>query len=206
MKSAIVFAVVFGAASAASAAPVRYTLDPPHTQVLFSWDHLGFSHPTGQFDQVQGTLVYDAEHPEKSSVRVSIPVKSLDTHVPALDKQLLGAQFLDAEKYPAITFVSTKVRPAGKDRFEVEGNLTVHGATRPVTLNVTLNKSGSYPMIDAPALGFSAVTRLDRSAFGVAGGIPMVGDALQVTISAEAIEAQAWKTEVLPLEHAASGQ
>lgn len=206
MKSAIVFAVVFGAASAASAAPVRYTLDPPHTQVLFSWDHLGFSHPTGQFDQVQGTLVYDAEHPEKSSVRVSIPVKSLDTHVPALDKQLLGAQFLDAEKYPAITFVSTKVRPAGKDRFEVEGNLTVHGATRPVTLNVTLNKSGSYPMIDAPALGFSAVTRLDRSAFGVAGGIPMVGDALQVTISAEAIEAQAWKTKVLPLEHAASGQ
>ncbi|HEY3521803.1 MAG TPA: YceI family protein [Rhodanobacteraceae bacterium] len=206
MKSAIVFAVVFGAASAASAAPVRYTLDPPHTQVLFSWDHLGFSHPTGQFDQVQGTLVYDAEHPEKSSVRVSIPVKSLDTHVPALDKQLLGAQFLDTEKYPAITFVSTKVRPAGKDRFEVEGNLTVHGATRPVTLNVTLNKSGSYPMIDAPALGFSAVTRFDRSAFGVAGGIPMVGDALQVTISAEAIEAQAWKTEVLPLEHAASGQ
>lgn len=206
MKSAIVFAVVFGAASAASAAPVRYTLDPPHTQVLFSWDHLGFSHPTGQFDQVQGTLVYDAEHPEKSSVRVSIPVKSLDTHVPALDKQLLGAQFLDAEKYPAITFVSTKVRPAGKDRFEVEGNLTVHGATRPVTLNVTLNKSGSYPMIDAPALGFSAVTRFDRSAFGVAGGIPMVGDALQVTISAEAIEAQAWKTKVLPLEHAASGQ
>lgn len=206
MKSAIVFAVVFGAASAASAAPVRYTLDPPHTQVLFSWDHLGFSHPTGQFDQVQGTLVYDAEHPEKSSVRVSIPVKSLDTHVPALDKQLLGAQFLDTEKYPAITFVSTKVRPAGKDRFEVEGNLTVHGATRPVTLNVTLNKSGSYPMIDAPALGFSAVTRFDRSAFGVAGGIPMVGDALQVTISAEAIEAQAWKTKVLPLEHAASGQ
>ena len=200
MKSAIVFAIVLAAAGAASGAPVRYTLDPPHTQVLFSWAHLGFSHPTGQFDKVQGTLVYDADHPEKSSVQVSIPVKSLDTHVAALDKQLLGAQFLDAAKYPEITFASTKVRPLGKNRLEVDGNLTVHGVTRPVTLNVTLNKSGSYPMIDAPALGFGATTRFDRSAFGVAGGIPMVGDALQVTISAEAIETRAWKTRVLPLE------
>jgi polyisoprenoid-binding protein YceI len=206
MKSAIVFAIVLGAASAASAAPVRYTLDPPHTQVLFSWDHLGFSHPSGQFDQVQGTLVYDADAPSNASVRVSIPLKTLDTHVPALDRQLLGAQFLDAGKYPAINFASTKVRPAGTNRFEVEGNLTVHGVTRPVTLNVTLNKSGSYPMIDAPALGFTVTTRFDRSAFGVAGGIPMVGDALQVTISAEAIEAQAWKTRVLPLEQAEGGQ
>ena len=206
MKSAIVFAIVLVATGAASGAPVRYTLDPPHTQVLFSWAHLGFSHPTGQFDKVQGTLVYDAEAPTRSSVRVSIPVKSLDTHVPALDKQLLGAQFLDAAKYPEITFASTKVRPLGKNRLEVDGNLTVHGVARPVTLNVTLNKSGSYPMIDAPALGFGATTRFDRSAFGVAGGIPMVGDALQVTISAEAIETRAWKTRVLPLEQAGNGQ
>jgi len=206
MKSAIVFAIVLAATSAASAAPIRYTLDPPHTQVLFSWDHLGFSRPTGQFDQVQGTLVYDADAPSRSSVRVTIPVKSLDTHVPALDKQLLGAQFLDAGKYPEITFAGTKVRPLGKNRFVVEGDLTLHGVTRPVTLNVTLNKGGSYPMIDAPALGFGATARFDRSAFGVAGGIPMVGDALQLTISAEAIEARAWKTKVLPLEQAAGGQ
>ncbi|MGH8213029.1 MAG: YceI family protein [Rhodanobacteraceae bacterium] len=206
MKSAIVFAVVLGSATAASGAPVHYTLDPPHTQVLFSWDHLGFSHPTGQFDRVQGTVVYDADAPSKSSVHVSIPVKSLDTHVPALDKQLQGSQFLDVAKYPVITFASTKVHPLGKNRFEVEGDLSVHGVTHPVTLNVTLNKSGSYPMIEAPALGFSATARFDRSAFGVAGGIPLVGDALQVTISAEAIEARAWKAKVLPLEQTGDGQ
>ena len=200
MKSAIAFAILLGATTAAGAAPVRYTLDPPHTQVLFSWNHLGFSNPTGQFDRAEGTLVYDADHPEKSSVRVSIPVNSLDTHVPALDKELLGPKFLDAAKYPTITFASTRVRASGKDGFVVEGNLTVHGATRPVTLNVTLNKAGSYPMIDAPALGFGATTRFDRSAFGVGGGVPLVGDALRVTISAEAIESQAWKTKVLPLE------
>ncbi len=206
MKSAILFAALLGGAASAAAAPVRYTLDPPHTQVIFSWDHLGFSHPSGEFGQVQGTLVYDADAPSKSSVRVSIRVKSLDTHVPALDKQLLGPHFLDAEKYPTIAFVSTQVRPAGKSRFVVEGDLTVHGVTHPVTLNVTLNKACSYPMLDAPALGFGATGRFNRSAFGVGEGIPMVGDALQVTISAEAIEARAWQSKVLPLEQSASAQ
>jgi polyisoprenoid-binding protein YceI len=206
MKSAILFAALLGVAASVVAAPVRYTLDPPHTQVIFSWDHLGFSHPSGQFGQVQGTLVYDTDAPSKSSVRVSIPVKSLDTHVPALDKQLLGAEFLDVAKYPTITFVSTQVRAAGKSRFVVEGELTVHGVTHPVTLNVTLNKAGSYPMIDAPALGFGATARFDRSAFGVGEGMPMVGDALQLTISAEAIETHAWQSKVLPLEQSAGAQ
>ncbi|HJU08273.1 MAG TPA: YceI family protein [Rhodanobacteraceae bacterium] len=206
MKSAILFAALLGGAASAAAAPVHYTLDPPHTQVIFSWDHLGFSHPSGEFGQVQGTLVYDADATSKSSVRVSIPVKSLDTHVPALDKELLGPKFLDAEKFPTITFISTQVRPAGSNQFVVEGDLTVHGVTHPVTLNVTLNKAGSYPMIDAPALGFGATAKFNRSEFGVREGIPMVGDALQVTISAEAIEAHAWQTKVLPLEQSAGAQ
>ena len=206
MKSAILFAALLGGAASAFAAPVRYTLDPPHTQVIFSWDHLGFSHPSGTFGQVRGTLVYDADAPSKSSVRVSIPVKSLDTHVPSLDKELLGPKFLGAEKFPTITFISTQVRPAGSNQFVVEGDLTVHGVTHPVTLNVTLNKSGSYPMIDAPALGFGATARFNRGEFGVGEGIPMVGDALQVTISAEAIETHAWQTRVLPLEQSAGAQ
>ncbi|MBS0432865.1 MAG: YceI family protein [Proteobacteria bacterium] len=201
MKSALAFAVLL-ATAAAGAAPVQYTLDPPHTQVLFSWDHLGFSHPVGRFGQVQGTLVYDADAPGKSSVRVSIPVQSLDTRVPALDRQLLGPKFLDEAKFPRITFASTRVRRDGKGRLLVEGDLDVHGVTRPVTLNVTLNKAGNYPMIDAPALGFDATAQFDRSAFGVSEGIPMVGDALRVTISTEAIETHAWRTKVWPLEQA----
>lgn len=188
---------------AAAAAPVTYTLDPAHTQVLFSWDHLGFSNPTGQFDQVTGTLVYDAADPARSSVQVSISAKSLDTHVPALDRALQKADFLDTSKYPVITFVSSKVTVLGKNSLKVVGDLDVHGVTQPVTLDVTLNKSGMYPMINAPALGFAASTSFDRSAFGVGGGVPMVGDALQVRISAEAIEAQAFAARIAPLEKAA---
>lgn len=101
LRSICFIAAMIGAASA-SAAPLAYTLDPAHTQVLFSWSHLGFSHPTGQFDQVDGALVYDAGHPAQSSVHVRIPVTSLHTHVPALDKQLLEAQFLDAKKIGAV--------------------------------------------------------------------------------------------------------
>jgi polyisoprenoid-binding protein YceI len=198
--AAALFPILLFASAASFAAPMNYTLDPAHTQVLFSWDHLGYSHPGGQFDRVDGTLVYDSDHPAKSSVRVSIPVDSLHTHVAALDKQLLGPTFLDAEKYPLITFVSGKVTPEGRKRFKVEGQLTVHGVTRPVTLDVTLNKAGKYPMIEAPALGFGAGATFGRSAFGVGYGVPMVGDALRVTITAEAIESHAFETKVLPLE------
>lgn len=202
MKTVALFLSLLAAGTASFAAPVRYTLDPAHTQVLFSWDHLGYSHPSGQFDRVEGTLVYDADHPSESSVRVSIPVSSLHTHVPALDKQLLGPMYLDAGKFPSITFVSSRVEAEGAARFKVEGRLTVHGVTRPVTLDVTLNKTGKYPMIEAPALGFGATATFDRSAFGVGYGVPMVGDALQVTITAEAIESHAYETKLLPLEQA----
>lgn len=202
MKATALFLIVLGASATASAAPVHYRLDPPHTQVLFSWDHLGYSHPTGQFDHVDGELVYDAANPAASSLRVSIPVSSLHTHVPALDKQLLGPTYLDAEKYPLITFVSSKVKVEGKKRFKVEGRLTLHGVTRPVTLEVTLNKAGKYPMINAPALGFSATASFSRSAFGVGYGVPMVGDVLRVAISTEAIESHAFETRLLPLERA----
>jgi len=202
MKTAALLFALAGASAAGTAAPVQYTLDPSHTQVLFSWDHLGYSHPTGQFDHVDGVLVYDAADPARSSVRVSIPVNSLHTHVPALDKQLLGPMYLDAEKYPLMTFVSSKVKPEGKNRFKVEGQLTMHGLTQPVTLDVTLNKSGKYPMIEAPALGFGGSTKFNRSAFGVGYGVPMVGDALQVTITSEAVESHAYETKLLPMERA----
>lgn len=203
MKTVALSLALFATSGACLAAPVQYTLDPSHTQVLFSWDHLGYSHPTGEFDHVNGTLIYDAAHPSRSSVRVSIPVSSLHTHVPALDAQLLGPTYLDAKKYPLITFISSKVRPEGGKRFKVEGQLSVHGVTHPVTLQVTLNKAGKYPMIEAPALGFGASATFDRSAFGVGYGVPMVGDALQVTISAEAIESHAYETKLLPLEQRA---
>lgn len=202
--SAMLIGAFMAVSAPVNAAPVAYTLYPNHTYVLFSWSHLGFSHPTGQFGKTQGTLIYDAADPAKSSVRVTIPVASIDTHVPALDKDLLGTGFLDAAKYPDITFASTKVTPAGKDHFKIDGDLTLHGVTRPVTMDVTLNKAGLYPMINAPALGFAATSAFKRSDFGVGGGVPMVGDELEVRISAEAIESHAYADKLLPLERKAA--
>lgn len=209
MQTAIPFFFAVALALSApcgSAAPVAYTLEPNHTYVLFSWDHMGFSHPTGQWRKADGTLTWNAADPAKSSVRVTIPVSSIDTHVPALNKALLGAEYLDAAKYPSIVFQSTKVTSIGANHFKVEGKLTLHGLTRPVTLDVTLNKAGLYPMIDVPALGFAATTAFKRSEFGVGAGVPMVGDELQVSISTEAVESKAYVDKLLPMEKKAAQQ
>lgn len=174
------------AAPAAFAAPVTYTLDTGHTQVMFSWNHFGFSNPTANFNTVEGTLVYDAAHPADSHVEVTMPVSSLDTHVPALDDHLKRADFFDAAKYPKITFKSTKVVDEGHDRLKVTGNLSVHGVTRPVTLEVKLNKAGVHPMLKKQAIGFDATTTLERKDFGVGAYVPAVSNQIKVRITVEA--------------------
>ncbi len=167
------------------AAPVTYKLDPEHTQVLFSWSHFGYSNPGASLDLSVGTLVFDAQHPERSSVRVSLPVSTLDTHVAALDAHLQQADFLDAAKYPQVTFISTRVQQTGDNKFTVTGNLTIHGVTRAVALQATLNRVGVHPMTKQQSIGFDATTQIRRSDFGVAAYVPNVGDELTVRITAE---------------------
>lgn len=187
-------AVLLSALSfSAAAAPVAYTLDPAHTQALFSWSHLGYSHPEAGFDDIRGTLQWDAAHIENSSVDVTIQIDSVHSHVPALDEKLKTAEFFDTAQFPSATFVSTKVTRAGKgDRLRIDGNLTLHGVTKPVTLDAKLNQVGSYPMLEVPAAGFDATATIQRSAFGIAAGIPMIGDAITLRISTEALEAKGY--------------
>ena len=108
-----VLALALAASFGATAAPASYQLDPHHTVVLASWSHMGYSHPSANFGQASGTLVYDAEDVAKSSVEVTLPLSGLDTFVPKLDEHLRGADFFDAAKYPTITFVSSKVDAKG---------------------------------------------------------------------------------------------
>ncbi|MEG6509436.1 YceI family protein [Methyloligella sp. 2.7D] len=174
----------------------EYTLDPGHTQVRFGWTHFGFSGPEANFDDVTGTLNVDEDDPAKSTVEVTIPVKSIDTHVPALDEHLLTKpEFFKVEEYPEITFKSTKVRNISdnKKRFEVVGDLTVNGITKEVVLKSKLNKHGEHPMYGgAEAAGFDATTTLKRSDFGMDAFVPNVSDKLKVRITTEAIEADAY--------------
>ena len=181
----LLMAGLLGVALTAQASPVTYKLDPDHTMVLFSWSHFGFSHPTADLGLGEGTLVFDPQNPAQSSVDVTLPLSKLDTHVPALDEHLKQAGFFDAARYPVVTFKSTRVVPVDGTHFKVTGNLTVHGVTRPVTLDATLNKIGIHPMLKVQAIGFDATATLKRKDFGVGAFVPMVSDEIQIRITTE---------------------
>lgn len=181
----LALAGLLGVAVSAQAAPVTYKLDPSHTMVLFSWNHFGYSNPTADFGLGEGTVVFDEQNPAKSSVNVTLPLASLDTHVPALDTHLKEADFFDADKYPAVTFKSTKVEPLGGNKFNVTGDLTVHGVTKTVVLAATLNKVGPHPMTKAQSIGFDATANIKRSDFGVGAYVPKVSDEISIRITTE---------------------
>jgi len=181
-----VLALALAASFAATAAPVEYKLDPNHTVVLASWNHFGYSHPSANFGHADGTLLYDADDVTKSSVEVTLPLSGLDTFVPKLDEHLRSADFFDAAKYPDITFKSTMVHDMGGGKLMIMGDLAVHGVTKPVTLDATLNKTGPHPMTKAPTVGFDATTTIKRSDFGVGGYVPMVSDEISIRITTEA--------------------
>jgi polyisoprenoid-binding protein YceI len=181
----LAIAGLLGAALSVQAAPVTYKLDPGHTMVLFSWNHFGYSNPTANLGLGEGTLVFDEQHPAKSSVEVTLPLANLDTHVAALDKHLKEADFFDADKYPTVTFKSTSVQPLGGHKFTVTGNLTVHGVTKPVVLSATLNKMGPHPMTKAQAIGFDATGSIKRSDFGIGAYVPNVSDKITLRITTE---------------------
>jgi polyisoprenoid-binding protein YceI len=170
-----------------------YTLEPDYTQGVFRWNHLGFSSPAGQFAQGQGTLEFDRADPTRSSVAVTIPLSTLSTGVPALDEDFRSTDFFDTARFPTATFKSTKVeKGAGMDRLQVTGELSLHGVTRPVTLDVTVVKIGTNPRSGLPTVGFEATTTLMRSDFGLGKYVPQVGDAIQMHLISQAVDAKAY--------------
>lgn len=168
------------------AATSTYALDPTHTSVVISWQHFGFSHPTAFIPNASGELKFDSEHPEKSTVNVTLPVTDINTFVPKLTEEFKAPDYFDVAKYPTATFRSTKVIAKGNNQFEVDGNLTLKGITKPVTLLATLNKQGEQPMLKKPAIGFDATGTIKRSDFKIDKYIPAVSDEIQLTLSTEA--------------------
>jgi polyisoprenoid-binding protein YceI len=172
--------------SSAAFAAEPYTIDPNHTQVEFSYFHMGYSHITGHFDKVEGDFLFDAKDPTKSSIQVHIPMDTVSVGVKALDDELHSDMFFDATQFPLATFQSTSVTSTGKDKLAVAGDLTIHGVTKPVTLDVTINKIGTNPMRGVPAAGFDATTTIKRSDFGVSKYVPNVSDEVVIHITMEA--------------------
>ena len=172
------------------AAPVDYKIDPTHTATVFNWNHFGFSTPSANFTDIQGVIKGDNAKPANSSVEVTIPLSSVNTNVPALDKEFQEEAWFNAAKYPNITFKSTKVETKDKKHFKITGDLTVKGVTKPVVLDAVLNKQGEHPMLKVPAIGFNATTSFNRSDFGIGSYVPMVGDKITVNITTEAAAAK----------------
>jgi len=181
-----------------------YTLEPDYTQGVVRWDHLGFSLPTAQFGQAQGSLRFDPANPAGGSVTVTIPLASLTTGVAALDEHLRSDDFFEIAKFPTATFSSIRVAAgAGAGRLEVTGTLNLHGVTRPATLAVTLLKVGTNPRTRIPTVGFEATTTLKRSDFGLGRFAPQVSDAVELRITCQGAESKAY-AEYLKAEAAES--
>ena len=170
-----------------------YDLDPEHTEVRFSWDHLGMSRQSGRFTAVKGIVNFNSNSPATSTVEVTIPLKSIQTGVTKLDEHLLNSrEFFNPDLHPDITFKSVSVTPTGQRTAEVTGELTLNGFARPAVLDVIWNFSGEHPLsainptyAGVYASGFSAKTQIRRSDFGLTRSIPFVSDEIRITIETE---------------------
>ncbi|MHB1947232.1 MAG: YceI family protein [Gammaproteobacteria bacterium] len=170
----------------AMAASETYVLDPFHTYVLWHINHFGFSNPSGKW-LADGTLVLDEAHPENSKLNATIKVGDMITGIPKLDEHLKSKEFFNIAQFPMAKFVSDKVTVSGNTA-KVHGMLTVHGVTKPVTLDVKLNKIGVSPITNKKTAGFTATTTLKRSDFGMNTYLPGLGDEVQINIEAEAYQ------------------
>lgn len=160
-----------------------YKVDPYHTQVTFTLLHFGFTRFSGMFAEASGSLVLDTATPAADKLDVTIPTKSVMTTVPALTTELNNAQWFDTTKYPTATFASTKVVRTGKANATIDGNLTLHGVTRPIVLHAHFVGAGVNPLDKAYTVGFSATGVIKRSEFGVKAYVPMVGDDVTLTMA-----------------------
>jgi len=164
-----------------------WNIDPMHTAAQFAVRHMGISTVRGAFTKVSGTVQYDAAAPEKTVIEASIEANSVDTRVEMRDNDLRSPNFFEVAKYPALTFKSKKVEKTGDGKLRVTGDLTIHGVTKEVALDV---EGPSAPMKDPRGnthMGASATTTVNRKDFGVNGGGMMVGDDVSITLDLEMV-------------------
>jgi polyisoprenoid-binding protein YceI len=174
-------------ASAALAAPETYVLDGSHTYPRFSYSHLGFSTQLSRFNTTTGKVVFD-KAAKSGSVDIEIDEKSVDTGSTLFNQHIQGEDFLDTAKYPKAIFKSTNVVFEGEKPVKVEGNLTIKGVTKPVTLIVTSFQAMPHPMQKKDAIGANAHTTIKRSEFNAGKYAPNVGDEVRIDIAIEAIK------------------
>jgi len=175
-----------------------WKFDPYHTQVEFSAKHLGMMTVRGHFAEVTATGVIDPEHPDRTTVEATINTASIRTHNEQRDKDLRSSNFLEIEKYPTMTFKSTKIEPAGKDRYTLTGDLTIKGNTHPVTLKVVNLGEFNDPNM-GHRIGYSAEGEINRKDFGMnfemmLDGKFIVSNEIKINVEGELVEAKESET------------
>lgn len=178
---------------ASAALPTTWQLDNSHTRVGFSVEHLGFSTTMGHFKEVEGTLNYDIKAPNKTKMSFVINTDSIDTAWEARDEHLRTDDFFNVEKYPTMTFTSTKVNFINPQQAKVTGDFTLLGKTMPLTLDVTLKKIANSPMTKEPVIGFRATGVIDRAAYGMTTFADGITTNVPIQIDGELIEKNASK-------------
>ncbi len=187
MKKLVLVAALSAFSAAGFAAPETYNVEPTHTYPRFEYSHFGYSNQQQRFDKTSGKIVIDRAA-KTGSVDVSIDTTSVNTGYALFNQHIQAEDYFDTAKYPAISFKSTRVRFDGDKPVAVEGNLTIKGVTRPVTLTVTSFHSMSHPMLKKDAIGANATTKVKRSEFNMGKNVPYVSDEVSLTIAVEAIK------------------
>ena len=194
LPAAALACLLAGSATAQMAMPTKiepakveagaYDVEPNHTQVLFGVNHITFTPFHGFFTKSSGTLNLDPAKPDSSNLEVHVVIDSVYTPSDKLNGELKGDQWLDANKFPEAVFKSTKVTKTGADTAKVAGDLTLHGVTKPMTLSVKYVNAGTNPLDKTYITGFEATGKIKRSDFGVKTYVPLIGDEVDLMISA----------------------
>lgn len=184
LSAALAFASL--AAGSALAAPVTYKVDASHTFPRFSYSHFGYSTQLSSFSNTTGQVVFDAEA-KSGAVDITIDMKSVNTGFADFNGHIQSEDFLDTAKFPTASFKSTKVVFEGDKPKAIEGQLTIKGVSKPVTLTVTSFQAMPHPIMKKPALGANAFTTIKRSEFNAGKYVPYVGDDVRIDIAIEAV-------------------
>ena len=186
-RLALATAIATSLSASALAAPETFAIDGTHTFPRFSYSHFGYSKQLSRFNKTTGKIILDKEA-KTGSVDVTIDMKSVDTGYDVFNSHIQGEDFLDTEKYPTATFKSTKVHFEGDKPVAVEGNLTIKGVTKSMTLTIDSFQLMPHPMLKKDALGANASAKIKRSDFNAGKHAPYVGDEVTLDIGVEAIK------------------
>jgi polyisoprenoid-binding protein YceI len=191
MRTLIAAAILGALGTNATAEMARYELDPDHTVVYFTVDHIGYAKVLGIFEDLEGSFLYDDQTRQLSDVSVTIRAASVNSFHEGRDAHVRNRDFLHVSEHPTITFSADGGTPESATRGTVTGDLTILGQTRPVTLTVTLNKAAPYPFGHRrEVLGLSMTASVNRSDFGMTYGVAngLVGDTVAIRIETEAMK------------------